>query len=82
MYFLFFLLLLLPIGYGIYYYMKQGNSNQVTSPSTGDYSSNAPTGMIGGRRKKRGNKKSTMSTTGVYVLLGAVLVGYITSKFV
>ena len=39
----------------------------------------------GGRRKKRGNKKSTkmtMTTTGVYLLLGAILVGYITSKFV
>lgn len=88
MYLLFLLLLLIPIGYGIYYFFyKQGGSIQTPYSPTGENSvdSNASTVMVGGRRKKRGNKKSTkmtMTTTGIYLLLGTLLVAYITSKFV
>ena len=85
MYLLFLLILIIPIGYGIYYFVnKQSGSNQMSYPSTNNSSVNSSdsTVMVGGRRKKRGNKKSTMTTTGIYLLLGAVLVGYITSKIV
>jgi hypothetical protein len=88
MYLLFLLLLLIPIGYGIYYFVyKQGGSTQTSYSPTAENSvdSNASTVMVGGRRKKRGNKKSTkttMTTTGIYLLLGTLLVAYITSKFV
>lgn len=84
-YLLFLLILIIPIGYGIYYFVnKQSGSNQMSNSPAGDNSpgSNGSVVMVGGRRKKRGNKKSTMTTTGIYLLLGAVLVGYITSNFV
>ena len=88
MYLLFLLILIIPIGYGIYYFVnKQSGSNQTSYSSAGENSvdSNASTVVVGGRRKKRGNKKSTkmtMTTTGIYLLLGTILVAYITSKFV
>jgi len=86
MYLLFLLILIIPIGYGIYYFVnKQSGSNQTSYPSINNSSvdSNASTVVVGGRRKKRGNKKSTtMTTTGIYLLLGTILVAYITSKFV
>jgi len=74
---------------GIYYFISYlmsgksqgtpGNNNNFTGVAPEQY----PNSTGGGRRKKSGNKKSPiMSTTGVYLLLGAVLVGYITSKIV
>jgi hypothetical protein len=62
-----------------------GNNTTSVVPGSNpnQYSNQYPNSMGGGRRKKSGNKKSPiMSTTGVYLLLGAVLVGYITSKIV
>jgi Na+/proline symporter len=51
----------------------------------GSFGQNGQQASVGGRRKMRGNKKSTkmsMTTTGVYLLLAAIIVGFITSKFV
>ena len=74
------IVVLVAIG-GIYYFMfgksqgTSGNNNETSVPLNQT--------QYGGRRKKSGNKKSPiMSTSGVYLLLGAVLVGYITSKIV
>jgi len=71
---------------GIYYFMfgkSQGTTgNGYTPVVPGQQQSNQYPNQYGGRRKKSGNKKSPiMSTTGVYLLLGAVLVGYIVSRF-
>lgn len=51
----------------------------------GSFGQNGQQASVGGRRKMRGNKKSTkmtMTTTGIYLLLAAIIVGFITSKFV
>jgi hypothetical protein len=74
---------------GIYYFMSgksQGTTGngytQVVPGSNSNQNTNQYPNQYGGRRKKSGNKKSPiMSTTGVYLLLGAVLVGYIVSHF-
>ena len=78
------MLLLTALG-GIYYlYNFMFGKSQGTTGNNNNFTGVAPepNSMVGGRRKKRGNKKSTtMTTTGIYLLLGAVIVGYITSKF-
>ena len=69
---------------GIYYFMF--GKSQGTTGNNPNFNSVSPVqqqgSQYGGRRKKLGNKKSaTMTTTGIYLLLGAIIVGYITSKF-
>jgi len=67
-------------------------SSSTTTPDPTDYDSNNSNNLIqqqqrGGKRNKKSkslkskSKSTTMTTTGVYLLLGAVLVGYILSHF-
>ncbi len=74
---------ILIIGAVILGLMKTGyiksdfSSTSTTTPSPTTYS---PLQQQGGKRNKKSSK--TISTTGIYLLLAGVLVGYITSKIV
>lgn len=87
------LLVLVALG-GIYYFLIAKSQGSTGYNTSNNFNSILPgqqqrpgqgyqqQGSQYGGRKKRGNKKSTiMTTTGIYLLLGAVIVGYITSKF-
>ena len=75
---------LIAIAGFIYFFPKL--QSQGTTGNNPNFNSVSPVqqqgSQYGGRRKKLGNKKSkTMTTSGIYLLLAAVLIGYITSKF-
>lgn len=81
-------IVILIIGAVIFGLMKTGNiksdySGSSTNNSNPVYSpvqQQSPR-QFGGKRNKK-LKSKIMGTTGIYLLLGAVLVGYITAKFV
>ena len=83
------LLVLAALG-GIYYFVigkSQGStgyntSNNFNSVSPGQQQrpGQGYPNQYGGKRNKK-LKSKRMGTTGIYLLLGAVLIGYITSKF-
>jgi hypothetical protein len=56
-----------------------GSSTTTSNPTYSPVQQQQP--MYGGKRNKK-LKSKRMGTTGIYLLLGAVLVGYITAKFV
>ena len=69
--------------YYLYYSMFGKSQGSVTlnppnSQPQGPYNTNQ--NQNGGKRNKK-LKSKRMDTTGIYLLLGAVIVGYITSKF-
>lgn len=57
------------------------SGNSTSSSNSPVYSPLQQQGQTGGRKNKK-SKTKTMTTSGIYLLLAAVLVGYITSKFV
>ena len=70
--------------YYLYYFMfgkSQGSTtlNPLNSQAQGPVQT-YNTNQNGGKRNKK-LKSKRMDTTGIYLLLGAVIVGYITSKF-
>jgi len=85
------MLLLTALGgiYYLYYFMfgkSQGSNtlNPLNSQAQGTQAQGTVqpynTNQSGGKRNKK-LKSKRMDTTGIYLLLGAVIVGYITSKF-
>ena len=87
---LFYILLsLIPIGFFVYYMFfstTSGSNTAVISNANNDKTfipNYVSDNQLGGRRKKSMNKKSKkpVFTTGrIYLLLGAIIVVYITSK--
>jgi len=71
----------LPLIYFIYRGSKMVTSDMGKS-SQSSYSPLNQQGQTGGRKNKKSKSKKMMSTSGIYLLLAAVLIGYITSKFV
>ena len=62
-------------------YIKSDFSSTSTATSTPTYSPlPPPQQQQGGKRNKKSSK--TITTTGIYLLLAGILVGYITSKIV
>jgi preprotein translocase subunit YajC len=72
------IVVLVAIG-GIYYFMF-GKSQGTSMTTSQEGYLPLQQSQQGGRRNKKSSK--TMTTSGIYLLLAGVLVGYITSKIV
>lgn len=77
-------IIILIVGAIIFGLMKTGNikSDYSGSSMTNSNPVYSPVQPQSGGKKNKKLKSKTMGTTGIYLLLGAILVGYITAKFV